>query len=611
MFGLLIGWFFWGRLKNKVQTVEIDWQRRYSDLNNDFQSITKDFSGLETELNNKASRISALNNTNKELLGKLSSCETVTQKANKEIEQLKNQLGQTTARFHITSKELEERNKELNTLRNTPDEIGQLKSLLGEATRRYNQNGLDLKNKQETLENLENRYEVTKKHSDSLSKELHILRTKLIERDNEFENQAEVLSDLQKKLNEKDVALSAVRKDLDLRNEEIIDQKEILLRDERIAALQQKLFDLDNLRKNYDSKSEEVAELKQTLDQTRQQIPLLESSLKKRDASITALETEITKLSKEIPPLRDNLDKRDDQISLLKQEVNTLKHKIPALKNTISARDAHIRELEIFIKEAQNAILKPANRVASFNGNGKSNGNSHQNGNGHSNGLTDNVVHINGNGKFNGSGKTNGTEKPKLIASSNGLNGKSKNSNTSKRKIKAYGLKKPTRKPDDLKQISGIGITLEKTLHKCGIYYFEQIAGFTRKDVTTVDGMLNFKGRIDRDEWIKQAKVLLRGGTYTRKKPTRKNTPSKRRIKPLGMKRPAGELDDLQLINGVGPKLERKLHRLGIYHFEQIAEFTAEDIALVDSKLKTYKGRVKRDKWPTQARRLHKEFHLR
>jgi len=181
---------------------------------------------------------------------------------------------------------------------------------------------------------------------------------------------------------------------------------------------------------------------------------------------------------------------------------------------------------------------------------------------------------------------------------------------TKKRKLKSYGLKKPTRKPDDLKQISGIGEVLEKTLHKCGIFYFEQIAGFNRKDVSAVDDMLNFKGRVDRDDWIKQAKVLMRGGTNVHKKPVKKSPPRKRRTKALGMKRPSGELDDLQLINGVGPKLERKLHRLGVYHYEQIAEFTAEDIQLLDSKLKTYKGRVKRDKWPMQARKLYREFYV-
>ena len=217
----------------------------------------------------------------------------------------------------------------------------------------------------------------------------------------------------------------------------------------------------------------------------------------------------------------------------------------------------------------------------------------------------DNIIHINGNGK--NKSQTNGSTRTTLVKNTTSLSNKRKNDTPTKQKIKSYGLKKPTRKPDDLKLISGIGVVLEKTLHKFGIFYFEQIAGFTRKDVAAVDDMLNFKGRIDRDEWIKQAKVFMRGGTYTRKKTTHK--PSKRRIKPLGMKRPTGELDDLQLINGVGPKLERKLHRLGVYHFEQIAEFTAEDIELIDSKLKTYKGRVKRDKWPKQARKLHKEYH--
>ena len=181
--------------------------------------------------------------------------------------------------------------------------------------------------------------------------------------------------------------------------------------------------------------------------------------------------------------------------------------------------------------------------------------------------------------------------------------------------MKPYGLKKPSRKPDDLKLISGVGETLESTLHKCGIYYFEQIASFTHEDVVAVDDMLKFKGRIDREEWIKQAQVLLNGKTYTPKKTSKRksivNNRIKRRgkMKPLGMKRPAGELDDLQLITGVGPKLERKLHRLGIYHFEQIASFTQEDIKVVDCKLGTYRGRIKRDKWPAQARKLHKEFY--
>lgn len=65
---------------------------------------------------------------------------------------------------------------------------------------------------------------------------------------------------------------------------------------------------------------------------------------------------------------------------------------------------------------------------------------------------------------------------------------------------------------DDLKKISGVGPKLEKTLNGLGIYHFSQIAAFTRDNVAWVDRHLRFKGRIDREKWIEQAKVLAAGG---------------------------------------------------------------------------------------------------
>jgi NADH-quinone oxidoreductase subunit E len=61
--------------------------------------------------------------------------------------------------------------------------------------------------------------------------------------------------------------------------------------------------------------------------------------------------------------------------------------------------------------------------------------------------------------------------------------------------------------------------------------------------------------------------------------------------------------DDLKLISGVGPKLEQKLHALGITRFAQIAAWTAEDVARVDDQL-NFRGRVDRDKWVEQAKAL-------
>ena len=73
-------------------------------------------------------------------------------------------------------------------------------------------------------------------------------------------------------------------------------------------------------------------------------------------------------------------------------------------------------------------------------------------------------------------------------------------------------LKKAEGKADDLKLISGVGPKLEKTLNKLGFWHFSQIAKWKKSDVAIVDDELSFKGRIERDDWIKQAKALAKGG---------------------------------------------------------------------------------------------------
>lgn len=65
-----------------------------------------------------------------------------------------------------------------------------------------------------------------------------------------------------------------------------------------------------------------------------------------------------------------------------------------------------------------------------------------------------------------------------------------------------------------------------------------------------------------------------------------------------------GQADDLRRIKGVGPKLAETLHEMGFYHFDQIAAWTAEEVAWVDQNLKGFKGRVSRDNWVEQARQL-------
>jgi predicted flap endonuclease-1-like 5' DNA nuclease len=65
-----------------------------------------------------------------------------------------------------------------------------------------------------------------------------------------------------------------------------------------------------------------------------------------------------------------------------------------------------------------------------------------------------------------------------------------------------------------------------------------------------------------------------------------------------------GGADDLKKIKGVGPKLEKLVNSMGFYHFDQIANWTAEEVAWVDENLEGFKGRVSRDNWVEQARLL-------
>lgn len=77
--------------------------------------------------------------------------------------------------------------------------------------------------------------------------------------------------------------------------------------------------------------------------------------------------------------------------------------------------------------------------------------------------------------------------------------------------------------------------------------------------------------------------------------------------KPKGLLKSAPKKsDDLKLIKGIGPGLEKQLNGLGVYSFAQIAGFSDEDLAWVDDNLTAFKGRCFRDDWVGQAKaKLH------
>jgi len=65
---------------------------------------------------------------------------------------------------------------------------------------------------------------------------------------------------------------------------------------------------------------------------------------------------------------------------------------------------------------------------------------------------------------------------------------------------------------DDLKQLSGVGPALEKKLNAAGVTTFAQVAGWKKADVADMDEKLSFKGRIEREGWVAQAKNLAKKG---------------------------------------------------------------------------------------------------
>jgi predicted flap endonuclease-1-like 5' DNA nuclease len=88
--------------------------------------------------------------------------------------------------------------------------------------------------------------------------------------------------------------------------------------------------------------------------------------------------------------------------------------------------------------------------------------------------------------------------------------------------------------------------------------------------------------------------------------PKAKAAPKPKAAKPAGPERLTaarkGKADDLKEIEGIGPAMEKLVNSLGFYHYDQIASWSDADVELVDAEMKTFKGRIVRDKWVAQAK---------
>ncbi|MDD2565088.1 MAG: hypothetical protein PHU27_12815, partial [Salinivirgaceae bacterium] len=160
---------------------------------------------------------------------------------------------------------------------------------------------------------------------------------------------------------------------------------------------------------------------------------------------------------------------------------------------------------------------------------------------------------------------------------------------------------------DDLTEISGIGGWISKKLNALDIYTFRQISNFTDEDIEIVrDAIEFFPGRIERDEWILQARELVRT-KISMSEHMEKISVMKNRIfyDRLGIAH-KHHANNLTLIKGISSWIEDRLNILEIYTFKQISNLTTEDIEIITDILELASSRIQQDKWVEQAQVLTK-----
>jgi len=188
--------------------------------------------------------------------------------------------------------------------------------------------------------------------------------------------------------------------------------------------------------------------------------------------------------------------------------------------------------------------------------------------------------------------------------------------------------------PDDLTRIRAIDPELQTRLNQLGIHRFAEIAGWRRSDIRRLNEALGFRGRIEQENWIEQAQILLGGGetAYSRRRrgaqPLAKPSADQGERRPITTKprlgaaasgmaaavaasvaaaprRPVMALgrDNLQRIRPISEDVERLLNVQGISRYDQIAHWTAPDVTRFERLLGS-DGRISRENWIEQAQVL-------
>ena len=171
---------------------------------------------------------------------------------------------------------------------------------------------------------------------------------------------------------------------------------------------------------------------------------------------------------------------------------------------------------------------------------------------------------------------------------------------------------------DDLKKVYGIDAETEKKLNGLGIYHYDQLASLSPGQRRWLFRQLGYEGRFPSWwwRWRYDAEKLAAGGAVAAVSaapvPLAAAIPaapaqaeaSFEGSKPSTLAAPrGGKADDLKRIKGIGKQNEGRLHGLGIWHFDQIAAWTADEVKWVGGYL-AFAGRIEREGWVDQAKVL-------
>jgi predicted flap endonuclease-1-like 5' DNA nuclease len=203
---------------------------------------------------------------------------------------------------------------------------------------------------------------------------------------------------------------------------------------------------------------------------------------------------------------------------------------------------------------------------------------------------------------------------------------------------------------DNLLRIGGIDSEIDRVLAENGVSRYGDIAQWSPAEVARFDRLFGGRGRVQRENWVEQAQILSRGGdtafsrNYDRSggadaggapipaaaampeastgAPPRPDLGALRSVRGQDwseepgpeaalraatqnkiFRAPPGGSSDLKRIRGIGVLIEKKLNSMGVATYEQIANWTAQDIDRVSQQL-DFKGRIERENWVEQARIL-------